>query len=119
MTGPVEGRLAYLELSVGDSEASAGFFEAAFGWTLTRFGPAYAGTMGQDGSDIGLQADTAEVNAAPLGGIEVADLDAALAAVEAAGGSIVRPIFTFPGGRRFHFREPGGNELAVFCNDPA
>ena len=42
------------------------------------------------------------------------DLDATLAAVEAAGGTIVKPPFTFPGGRRFHFSDPSGNELAVW-----
>jgi hypothetical protein len=46
--------------------------------------------------------------------IQVDDLDAAAAAVEAAGGDISRPIFSFPGGRRFHFRDPSGNELAVW-----
>lgn len=105
--------LAYVELSVTDSEASAAFFERAFGWELTRFGPTYAGTMGQ-GADLGLQGDAAEAPTAPLPGIRVDDLDAALAAVEAAGGVVTRPIFAFPGGRRFQFREPGGNELAVF-----
>jgi len=105
--------LAYVELPVADSEASARFFEQAFGWSLTRFGPTYAGTMGQ-GTDLGLQGDGAEAPAAALPGIRVTDLDAALAAVEAAGGVVTKPVFAFPGGRRFHFREPGGNELSVF-----
>jgi predicted enzyme related to lactoylglutathione lyase len=47
------------------------------------------------------------------------DLEAALAAVEQAGGTITRPIFAFPGGRRFHFREPSGNEMAVYINEPS
>jgi len=42
------------------------------------------------------------------------DLEAMAARVEAAGGRIVKPIFAFPGGRRFHFRDPAGNELAVW-----
>jgi predicted enzyme related to lactoylglutathione lyase len=110
----VPATLAYVELPVADSEASAEFFSAAFGWELTRFGPTYAGTMGQ-GTDLGLQGDAAEAPAAPLPGLQVDDLEAALAAVEAAGGIVIRPIFAFPGGRRFHFREPGGNELTVFA----
>jgi len=109
----VPASLAYVELTVTDSEASATFFSAAFGWELIRFGPSYAGTMGQ-GTDLGLQGDAAEGSVAPLPGIRVEDLEAALAAVEAAGGAITQPIFAFPGGRRFHFREPGGNELSVF-----
>ncbi len=114
----LQATLAYVELTVTDSEASATFFTTAFGWNLTRFGPTYAGTMGQ-GTDLGLQGDPAEASAAPLPGIRVADLEAALASVEAAGGVITQPIFAYPGGRRFQFREPGGNELAVFSEESA
>jgi len=46
--------------------------------------------------------------------IQVKDLEAVLAAVETAGGEIVQPIRSFPGGRRFHFRDPSGNELAAW-----
>jgi predicted enzyme related to lactoylglutathione lyase len=116
MGGVVGAQLAYVELPVADSEASAVFFERAFGWTLTRFGPSYAGTLGQ-GTDLGLQGDASEAPAAPLAGIRVGDLEATLAAIEGAGGSITRAIFAFPGGRRFEFREPGGNELAVFVEE--
>ncbi len=115
MTTPT-ARLAYVELSVADSETSATFFEKAFGWQLVRFAPTYAGTIGQ-GTDLGLQADAAERTSAPLPGILVDDLEAALAAVTAAGAEITVPIFAFPGGRRFHFREPGGNELSVFTDE--
>lgn len=110
-------RLNYVELPVGDTAGSKAFFEKAFGWSLTAFGPDYAATVGQ-GSDIGLNGDPAEASKAPLAIIEVDDLEAALSSVEAAGGDIVRPIFAFPGGRRFHFREPSGNELAVYVNEP-
>ncbi len=109
-------QLAYVELPVTDSEASAVFFEKAFGWSLVRFGPTYAGTLGQ-GTDLGLQGDAGEVPAAPLPGVRVDDLEAALASVEAAGGTVTQAIFAFPGGRRFQFREPGGNELAVFVEE--
>jgi hypothetical protein len=105
-------RLNYVELPVGDVGAAKSFYEAAFGWNLTGFGPTYAATLTGD-TDIGLQGDPAEATKAPLPVIEVADLEAALAAVEAAGGRIVRPIFAFPGGRRFHFLDPSGNELAA------
>lgn len=117
MSGAVAARLAYVELPVADSKASAAFFEAAFGWALTRFGPSYAGTLGQ-GTDLGLQGDASEHPEAPLPGILVTDLEAALDAVTAAGAVITRPIFAFPGGRRFQFREPGGNELAVYVEEP-
>ena len=109
----MEARLDYVELSVADSAASAAFFAAAFGWTLTAFGPSYSATTTGD-VDVGLQADPAEASPAPLAIVRVADLEAALTAVTAAGGTITRDIFAFPGGRRFHFREPGGCELGVW-----
>jgi predicted enzyme related to lactoylglutathione lyase len=109
-------RFNYVELPVGDIAAAKGFYEAAFGWSLTGFGPTYAATLSGD-TDIGLQADSAEATKAPLPVIDVPDLEAALAAVEAAGGRIAKPIFAFPGGRRFHFLDPSGNELAAVTAD--
>ncbi len=58
-----------------------------------------------------------EATRAPLAVISVGDLEAALAAVERAGARITKPIFAFPGGRRFHFTDPNGNELAVLRAD--
>ena len=109
-------RLNYVELPVAAIGTAKDFYERAFGWTLTGFGPTYAATMTGD-TDIGLQADAAEATKAPLPVIDVDDLEAALAAVEQAGGRIVRPIFAFPGGRRFHFLDPAGNELAAVKGD--
>jgi predicted enzyme related to lactoylglutathione lyase len=105
-------KLNYLELPVATTDRAKAFYSGAFGWAFTDFGPSYAATMTGD-SDIGLQADAAEQTAALLPVIEVDDLDAALAAVEAAGGAVTLPIFAFPGGRRFHFRDPDGHELAA------
>lgn len=105
-------RINYVELPAGRLPDTKAFYEAAFGWTLTDFGPTYAATMTGD-VDLGLQGDASEASAAPLPVIEVEDLEASLAAVEAAGATILRPIFAFPGGRRFHFRDPSGNELAA------
>ena len=109
-------RLNYVELPVGEIGAAKSFYESAFGWSLTDFGPTYACTLTGD-TDIGLQADAAEATRAPLAVIRVDDLEAVLAAVEAAGGRIVRPIFSFPGGRRFQFTDPAGNELACMQAD--
>ena len=106
-------RLNYVELPVGDLRATRSFYEQAFGWTMTEFAPTYAATTTGD-TDIGLDADAAEQTKAPLPVIEVKDLEAALESVERAGGTILRPIFGFPGGRRFHFRDPAGNEVAVW-----
>jgi predicted enzyme related to lactoylglutathione lyase len=83
---------------------------------MTDFGPSYACTMSGD-VDVGLQGDALEAMAAPLAVLAVDDLEAALAAVGKAGGTVVRPIFAFPGGRRFYFLDSGGNELAAFKAD--
>ena len=106
-------RLDYVELPAGDIAATRGFYERAFGWTMMEFAPTYSATTTSD-TNVGLQSDVSERPAAPLPVIQVKDLEAALAAVEAAGGEIVKPIRSFPGGRRFHFKDPSGNELAAW-----
>lgn len=105
-------RLNYVELPAGDIAAARAFYEAAFGWQMTAFGPTYAATTSQD-TDIGLQGDGDEAPSAPLPVIAVENLEQALEAVASAGGEIVQPIFAYPGGRRFHLRDPNGNILAV------
>lgn len=106
----------FIELPARDLAASQSFFETVFGMTMTAFGPTYACTLTGD-VDIGLQADQEEATKAPLPVIEVTDLEATLAAVTGAGAAITKPIFSFPGGRRFHFLDPGGNELAAMQPD--
>jgi predicted enzyme related to lactoylglutathione lyase len=113
MTG---GRINYVELPVRDVGATKAFYSAAFGWTLADFGPTYAATTTGD-VDLGLQGDATEATAAPLPVIEVDDLAVTQAAVEASGGTITKPVFAFPGGQRFHFRDPAGNELAAVKGD--
>ncbi|RYY42186.1 MAG: VOC family protein, partial [Sphingomonadales bacterium] len=97
-------RVNYVELPVTDVAATQAFYAAAFDFDFMGFGPTYAATMTGD-VDLGLQGDPAEATAAALPVIDVPDLESALAAVVAAGGTVVRPIFAFPGGRRFHFRD--------------
>lgn len=104
-------RLMYLELPVTDTGRSKAFYGAAFGWAFSDFGPTYAATMTGD-TDVGLDASPERVTK-PLPVLEVENLEAALAAVEAAGGTMTVAIFAFPGGRRFHFADPDGHELAV------
>jgi predicted enzyme related to lactoylglutathione lyase len=108
----VTARLSYFELPATDLGASQAFYEKAFGWQMTAYGPSYACTTDQD-TNVGLQADPAEAPAAPLAVIMVDHLETALAQVLAAGGTLTVPIFAFPGGRRFQVRDPGGNEIAV------
>ena len=89
------------------------FFEEAFGWAFVDYGPTYHGIEAA-GIDAGIQGEQSQATAATLAVIRTQDLDAAQRAVELAGGTVTRPQFDFPGGRRFHFREPGGNEMAVY-----
>jgi predicted enzyme related to lactoylglutathione lyase len=109
------GRIDFIELPAAQLARTKAFYEQAFGWNLADFGPTYSCTMSGD-VDIGLQGDGSAA-AAPLPVIHVTDLAAAQSAIEAAGGTIVRPAFSFPGGRRFHFRDPSGNELAVWQSE--
>ena len=108
------GKLDYLEMPATGAtlDRAKAFYSRAFGWAFTDYGPTYAAF--DEGIEGGLQADAAGAPAAPLPVLYSDELDATLEAVQAAGGTILKPIFAFPGGRRFHFRDPSGNELAVW-----
>ena len=105
-------RLNYVELTSADTARSCVFYDAAFGWRFTDFGPTYAATT-EEATNLGLQAEGGA--GPPLPVIEVDDLESALDRVRTAGGTIVQPIFAFPGGRRFEFTDPDGNRLAVMA----
>jgi uncharacterized protein len=107
-------RIDYVELpSATAHELTRAFYAKAFGWAFTDFGPDYAATTSGD-VDLGLQGDPADGISAPLPVIRVDDLEAVFDAVTKSGGIIAKPIFAFPGGRRFHFIDPSGSELAVW-----
>jgi predicted enzyme related to lactoylglutathione lyase len=107
-------RIDYVELpSATAHELTRAFYAKAFGWDFTDYGPDYSATAtGDDG--VGLNGQAEDALAAPLPVIRVDDLESAFDAVTKAGGTIAKPIFAFPGGRRFHFIDPGGSELAVW-----
>ncbi len=109
-------RICFVELPISALASTKTFYTDAFGLSFTDFGPSYSCTLTGD-VDLGLQADVSEASAAPLAVIAVDDLEAALEAVGRAGGVITKPVFAFPGGRRFHFRDPSGNELAALKAD--
>ena len=107
-------RIDYIELpSVTAHELTRAFYVKAFGWAFTDYGPDYAATTNGD-VDLGLNGQPDEALAAPLPVIRVEDLEAAFDAVMKSGGIIAKAIFPFPGGRRFHFIDPSGSELAVW-----
>ncbi len=105
-------RICFVELPVGATQPAKDFYANAFGFLMTDFGPTYACTMSGD-VDLGLQADIDEAPRFPLPVIQVDSLEHTEALVRQAGGTITKAAFAFPGGRRFHFRDPGGNELAA------
>jgi len=109
-------QIDYVELpSVTAHELTRGFYAKAFGWQFTDYGPDYAATTSGD-VNVGLNGQPDDALAEPLPVVRVDDLDATLDAVAAAGGVISRPIFAFPGGRRFHFIDPSGSELAAWSD---
>ncbi|WP_027058154.1 VOC family protein [Mesorhizobium loti] len=110
----LSGRLDYLEMPAtgGTLDRLKAFYSTAFAWSFTDYGPTYSAFA--EGLDGGFQADAAEAPGKPLPVLYSENLEETLGAVESAGGTIVKPIFPFPGGRRFHFVDPAGNELAVW-----
>jgi predicted enzyme related to lactoylglutathione lyase len=112
-------RIDYVELPTATAhELTRAFYTKAFGWSFADFGPDYSATTTGD-VDVGLNGDPEEALSAPLPVIRVDDLEAAFDAVGKAGGTIAKAIFAFPGGRRFHFIDPSGSELAVWQSSEA
>lgn len=109
-------RINFIELPASDLGAAKDFYSTVFGWELTDYGPSYSCTT-TGNVDLGLQGDMAEAPTAPLPVVLVDDIDAAEAAVARAGGTVSKPIFSFPGGRRFHFTDPNGLEMAIMQAD--
>jgi predicted enzyme related to lactoylglutathione lyase len=108
-------RIDYVEFTVSDMARTKAFYAEAFGWTYTDFGPSY--TEFTDGRMKGGFDASEPVRAGgPLVVLYGRDLAALAQAVEQAGGRIVKPVFEFPGGRRFHFADPGGYELAIWSD---
>jgi len=116
---PTHEHIDYVEFPATNLEATKRFFEQAFGWVFTDYGDAYtAFARAEAGLDGGFfQSD--QRASASQGSVLIVLYSAALeetqAKVEAAGGTITTPTFSFPGGRRFHFACPSGNEYAVWA----
>ncbi len=109
-------RIDYIEFSVKSVPEAKRFYGAAFGWTFEDYGPDYASFS--DGRLSGGFQTAAKVQpGGPLVVIYATDLEAMAQSVTRVGGKIVRPIFSFPGGRRFHFTDPSGYELAVWSDE--
>lgn len=112
---PNEGRIDYIEFPASDIERTKKFYTGLFGWTFEDYGPDY--TSFADGRMTGgfFRTEAAH-GGSPLIVLFSQDLEGTEQRVRAAGGTIVREIFSFPGGRRFHFADPNGNELSVWSD---
>lgn len=107
----------YFELATPDLAAAKDFYATAFGWVFNDYGPEYAGVRkGEHAESGGFRTVPVGEVGPPLLILYSSDLEASVAAVQEAGGRIVQEPFSFPGGRRFHFVDPAGNELAVWSD---
>jgi predicted enzyme related to lactoylglutathione lyase len=112
-------QIDYIEFPATDIEATKRFYQQAFGWKFQDYGPDYtsfldgrlAGGFNKGAQPASLGGGT---TSGPLVVIYAASLEEIYGEVKTAGGKIVKEIFGFPGGRRFHFTDPNGNELAVW-----
>jgi predicted enzyme related to lactoylglutathione lyase len=103
----------YIEFKAPDLHVVKAFYAKAFGWTFTDYGPTYTAFENSGISGGFEQSDESTHNGA-LVVLYHAKLEQARTNVQQAGGTITKDIFDFPGGRRFHFLDPAGNELAVW-----
>jgi len=118
---PVHEKINYVEYPARDLEATKLFFKTAFGWSFDDYGPDYIAFSGEglDGGFFKSDMAASTSNGSALLVFYSERLEETLAKITAAGGKIVKPIFSFPGGRRFHFIEPSGNEFAVWAEPDA
>ncbi len=103
----------YLEFKANDLGKIKAFYSSVFGWRFTDYGDSYVAF-----EDAGIEGGFEQTDAPIINGVLVVlkyqNLEEIQGNIEAAGGTISVPIFTFPGGKRFHFIDPSGNELAVW-----
>ncbi|CAA0111588.1 Uncharacterised protein [Halioglobus japonicus] len=111
-------KINYIEFPATDIAATKAFFTTVFGWTFEDYGPGYTAfsDQGVDGGFYQSEQSSTVESGAVLVVLYSDAIESLQARIEQAGGVIVQPIFPFPGGRRFHFKEPSGNELAVWTD---
>ncbi len=114
----INDKINYVEFPARDIEATKTFFTAVFGWSFDDYGPEYTAFADQGINGGFYRSDSASstVSGGALIVLYSDTLEEMQERVEQAGGSILKSIFSFPGGRRFHFAEPSGNELAVWSD---
>jgi len=111
-------KINYVEFPAKDIEAAKVFFNSVFGWSFVDYGPEYA-AFSDEGLNGGFYKSELSVSTKSGSALIVfysKELEETQTKIENAGGTIIKPIFPFPGGRRFHFGDPNGNEYAVWSD---
>ncbi|NER81625.1 MAG: VOC family protein [Leptolyngbya sp. SIO1D8] len=111
-------KINYVELPSKDIAATKAFFTEVFGWSFVDYGADYTAFSdeGLDGGFFQSDLTVSTANGSALIVFYSQALEQTQSKIEGAGGSIIRPTFSFPGGRRFHFSDPNGNEYAVWSD---
>ena len=111
-------KINYVEFPAKDLEAVKAFFKAAFAWNFTDFGSEYTAFSGEglDGGFFKSKLVSSTATGSALIVFYSSKLEETQLKIEKANGKIIKPIFSFPGGRRFHFTDPNGNEYAVWSD---
>ena len=111
-------KINYVEFPAKDIESAKSFFSSAFGWDFIDYGPDYTAfsNEGLDGGFFRSELSVSTEKGSALIVFYSEELEQTLAKIEGAGGLIIKPVFSFPGGRRFHFSDPNGNEYAVWSD---
>jgi len=111
-------KISYVEFPARNIPATRAFFSRVFGWTFTDYGDAYCAfhNAGLDGGFYQSELNASTDKGSMLIVFFSQALEKTQGSIEQAGGKIIKPIFEFPGGRRFHFADPNGNEFAVWSD---
>ncbi|QHJ10099.1 hypothetical protein FX988_00308 [Paraglaciecola mesophila] len=111
-------KINYIEIPVKDINLAKAFFSSVFGWQFIDYGPDYCAFdgVGIDGGFFSAKQAVSTVNGSVLVVLFSDDLIVTQGKIEESGGKIVQAIFSFPGGKRFHFTDPCGNEYAVWSD---
>ncbi len=111
-------KINYVEFPAKDIEAAKAFFTTVFGWSFVDYGPEYI-AFSNEGLDGGFFKSDLSSSTDKGGALIVfysKEIEKTQSKIEKAGGKIIKPLFSFPGGRRFHFTDPNGNEYAVWTD---
>lgn len=112
-----KNQISYIELPTAELQTVKSFYNQLFGWTFFELGEDYA-VFQNAGIEGGINPNKNDRTSAPLVIIETDDIVSMQQMVREVATTITKPLFNYPGGSRFHFLDPSGNELAVFQRDP-